>query len=211
MTRNLSRSLALVATLAGMAFLAPSANAGVLVADAQNCAGQSVDQVFMPWLDPMSYTLVPGGAFEDGAAGWSLNGASVVDGNEPWQVHGEGESRSLKIPAGKSATTDTICVGLEHPTLRFFARSSGSSLLGSVVATMTVEVLFEDAWGGQHSLPIGAVLPGFRWNPTLPYPVVANLLPLLPGERTPVRFRFRAVGGSAWQIDDVYVDPRSRG
>jgi hypothetical protein len=39
-------------------------------------------------------------------------------------------------------------------------------------------------------------------------PVIANLLPLLPGELTPVRFRFTPVGlGAAWQIDDVYVDP----
>ena len=39
--------------------------------------------------------------------------------------------------------------------------------------------------------------------------VVANLLPLLPGEHTPVAFRFTALGGD-WSIDDVYVDPYSR-
>jgi hypothetical protein len=210
LTRRTSRSLALVAALAGMAFLAPSANAGVLVATADGCPDQTSSQVFAPWLDPMSYTLVPGGTLEDGTDGWTLNGASVVSGNEPWFVHGDGESRSLRIPAGKSATSPTICVGLEHPTMRFFARSSGDSLLGSVVATLTVEVLFEDNGGNVHALPIGAVLPGSRWNPTLPLPVLANLLPLLPGEKTPVRFRFRAVGGSSWQIDDVYVDPHSR-
>jgi hypothetical protein len=210
LTRNIARSVALAATVAGMALLAPSANAGVLVADAGNCADQSVAQVFRPWLDPMNYTVVPGGTLEGGAAGWTLNGASVVSGNEPWEVHGDGESRSLKIPAGKTATTDTVCVGLEHPTLRFFAKSSGTSLLGSVVTALTVEVVFEDARGHELSLPIGAVLPNSQWSPTLPYPVVANLLPLLPGERTPVRFRFRAAGGSNWQIDDVYVDPHSR-
>jgi hypothetical protein len=193
-----------------MAVAAPSADAGVLVATADNCPDQTVDQAFLPWLDPMTYTLVPGGTLEDGAAGWSLDGAAVVSGNEPWQVHGDGEGRSLKIPAGKSATTDTICVGLEHPTLRFFAKSSGDSLLGSLVATLTVEVLFEDNSGGVHALPIGAVLPGSRWSPTLPYPILVNLLPLLPDEKTPVRFRFRAVGGAGWQIDDVYVDPHSR-
>jgi hypothetical protein len=202
--------LALVSAIAGMAFAAPSAQAGVLAASATNCADQTVDQVFRPWLDPMNYTLVPGGALEDGAGGWTLNGASVVSGNEPWQVHGDGDNRSLRIPSGKSATTDTICVGLEHPTLRFFAKSSGDSLL-SVASTLTVEVLFLDNAGGVHSLPIGAVLPGSRWSPTLPYPVVANLLPLLPGEKTPVQLRFRAAGAATWQIDDVYVDPHMRG
>jgi hypothetical protein len=210
LTRN-NRFVAVVAALAGLALSASSAQAGVLVSSATDCADQSTAQVFRPWLDPMDYTVVPHGTLEDGAAGWTLNGASVVSGNEPWQVHAAGDGKSLRIPAGKSATTDSICVGLEHPTLRFFARSTGGSLLGSLVTALTVEVLFEDNAGNVHSLPIGAVLPDSRWTPTLPYPVVANLLPLLPGERTAVRFRFSAVGGSAWQIDDVYVDPHSRG
>jgi hypothetical protein len=37
-------------------------------------------------------------------------------------------------------------------------------------------------------------------------PIVANLLPLLPGSRTPVSFRVTATSGS-WKIDDFYVDP----
>jgi hypothetical protein len=37
----------------------------------------------------------------------------------------------------------------------------------------------------------------------------ANLLPLLPGSKTAVAFRFTAVSGD-WQIDDVYVDPFTR-
>jgi hypothetical protein len=79
-----------------------------------------------------------------------------------------------------------------------------------VVATLAVEVLFEDNAGNVHSLPIGVVTPGSRWSPTLPLPVLANLLPLLPNDRTAVRFRLTAIGGSTWQVDDVYVDPRSR-
>ena len=193
-----------------MAIAAPSAQAGVLVSSATNCETQTVNKVFLPWLDVMDYTVVRNGTLEGGAAGWTLSGASVVSGNEPWGVHGAGETRSLRIPAGKSATTPSICVGLLHPTLRFFAKSSGDSLLSSVLSTLVVEVLFEDNFGNVLSLPIGVVTPGSRWSPTLPYPVLANLLPLLPNDRTAVRFRFTAVGGSTWQIDDVYVDPRSR-
>jgi hypothetical protein len=37
-----------------------------------------------------------------------------------------------------------------------------------------------------------------------------NLLPLLPGNYTPVEFRFTPQGGS-WQLDDVYVDPHHSG
>jgi hypothetical protein len=37
--------------------------------------------------------------------------------------------------------------------------------------------------------------------------VTASLLPLLPGQHTPVSFRFTALGGGDWQVDDLYVDP----
>ncbi len=39
--------------------------------------------------------------------------------------------------------------------------------------------------------------------------VVANLLPLLPGEMTPVSFRFTAQGAD-FSVDDVWVDPYAR-
>jgi hypothetical protein len=193
----------------GLAVAAPSAQAGVLVKSATDCDAQTVEQPFTRWLDPSSYVLVPNGTIESGSDGWSVAGGYATSGNEPWYVHGAGESSSMKISAGRSVTTGSMCVGLEHPTLRFFAKSSGGSLL-SLVSTLTVEVQFEDSLGNVDTLPIGTVLPGGSWQPTLPFPVVANLLPLLPGEHTAVRFRFTAVGGSNWQIDDVYVDPRSR-
>jgi hypothetical protein len=118
-------------------------------------------------------------------------------------VHGADERRSLSLPPGSAATTASMCVGVGHPTLRLFARNRGS-----VLSPLLVEVLFEDALGLQRALPVGMLAAGPEWAPTLPLPVVANLLPLLPGERTAVRFRFTpAGGGGEWQIDDVYVDP----
>ena len=48
---------------------------------------------FTPWLDPMHYTLLPGGSFEGGAAGWTLSGgARVMSGNETYKVNGAGDS-----------------------------------------------------------------------------------------------------------------------
>ena len=75
--------------------------------------------------------------------------------------------------------------------MRFFARRTSGWLLDS----LKVEVLFEGAGGQVNSLPIGLVLAGGSWQPTLPFPVLASLLPLLPGEQTPVAFRFTPVGG----------------
>ena len=54
--------------------------------------------------------------------------------------------------------------------------------------------MFDGLGGMLKSLPIGVVLGGSQWQPTLPYLVVASLLPLLPGQQTPVAFRFTPVG-----------------
>ena len=203
-------SLIAAAAAATAAFAAPPASAGILVSTATNCDTAVLEQPFKRWLDYSSYTLLRNGTFEAGAKNWTLSKSSVVAGNESYYVHGAGERYSLSIKPGGSATSSSICVGLDRPTMRFFAVSSGSSILGGVLSALTVEVLFEDNAGRVIALPIGTVTPSSRWNPTLPLPVVANLLPLLPNQRTAVAFRFRAIGGAEWRIDDVYVDPRSR-
>jgi len=191
-----------LASFAALALLAPAANAGPLVASAPDCSSGG-DPVFAPWLDPSSYVIDQGGGFEDGANGWSLSGSSVVSGNESYSVHGAGDSHSLSIPAGGSATSATACVGIENPSIRFFVRSSG----GSPFSSLHVDVLFETAAGNVNSLPIGNVGAGGSWDPSPVMPVLANLLPLLPGNHTPVQFQFTPVGSADWQIDDLYVDP----
>lgn len=206
-TRRLAALIAACLTLT-LALLAPAANAGPLVASATGCDDPALENPFLPWLDPADYVLAPDGTLEDGAAGWTLAGAATVSGNEPFYVHGAHESRSLEIAPGGSATTPAMCVGIEHPTLRLFASRSGGSLL----STLRVEVLFEDAGGSVHSLMIGTAVAGSSWQPTPAMPVVANLLPLLPGDATAVAFRFVPEGPAAtWRIDDVYVDPRKIG
>jgi hypothetical protein len=197
---------ALAAVLAGGVLAAP-AHAGLLVESAPSCAPESLEQEFLPWLDPAYYTLAPGGRAES-TDGWSaLDGAEIVDGNEPWKVAGDGDSHSLRLGAGDSATTDTACVGIDHPTLRFFARSKDTGLL----SLLKVDVTAETALGVPVTLPAGVVLPtGGAWTPTLPMLLAPSLLPLLPGEMTPVRFTFTPVGRGTWNIDDVHVDPHRR-
>jgi hypothetical protein len=199
--------LATAASLIALAAGAVTAQAGPLVQSATNCEDQTFEQPFLPWADVANYVLAPNGTFEQGASRWTLSGgASVVAGNESYYVHGGGESSSLALPAGSVGTSDAMCVGIEHPTLRIFARNTGAQL-----STLTVEVLFEDAGGSMHALTIGRLTAGLGWQPSAVMPIVANLLPLLPGERTAVAFRFSTGRGGAWQIDDVYVDPyRSR-
>jgi hypothetical protein len=195
--------IGVVSTMVAALAVASPASAGVLVQTTTSCDGQALSKPFAPWLDPMSYTLVPGGSMEGGAAGWKLSGgAHVVAGNEPWQVNNSGDSASLRLPAGSSAVSAPICVGLTHPTLRLFARKN-SGLLSALAVSVRVPLQA----GGTLELPFGVVAAGGRWTPTLPMLFVANALPLLPGQYTPVSFRFTPLLGGDWQIDDVYVDP----
>jgi hypothetical protein len=206
MYRPARRLLPAVAACAIAALAAPAANAGVLVSSATSCDNPTVEHPFTSWGDIASYVLAPGGTLEGATAAWSLSaGVLTVAGNEPWYVHGAGESTSLFLNSGGSATTGSMCVGIEHPDVRFFARNNGS-----LTSTLQLEVLFEDASGNVHSLTIGQVAGGNGWDVTPIYPVVANLLPLLPGSHTAVAFRFTAQGGP-WQIDDIYVDPWRKG
>jgi hypothetical protein len=188
------------AIAAALAAPAP-ASAGVLVADATGCESQAFSQPFLPWADPASYTLQPGGDFEAGSRKWF--GGTVVSGNEPWSVGAASDSGSLHLSAGNASVSPSICVGIEHPDIRFFAKGS------SPAATLRVEVLFEDAAGNVQSAPIGAVTGTGDWALTPPFAIVANLLPLLPGSHTAVAFKLTAVTG-CWKVDDFYVDPFAR-
>ena len=186
---------------------AAPAQAGLLVQSASPCATPQLSQPFTPWLDYAQYTLAPGGRAES-EAGWDLEGgASIVPGNEPWNVMDAADASSLKLTAGSKATTDAMCVGIDHPTLRFFSRSTGTGLLSS----LSVNVLLEDHLGLITKLPVAVQLPHSQWSPGSASVILGSLLPLLPGEMTPVAFEFRPNGPGTWYVDDVLVDPFRKG
>ena len=56
---------AAVAT-AALAVGAPAANAGLLVASANNCSPKPTIKAFAAWGDSLDYQLAPGGSFEVG-------------------------------------------------------------------------------------------------------------------------------------------------
>jgi hypothetical protein len=130
-----------------------------------DCSGQTLDRTFLPWGDPALYTPVP--------AGWT----------------------SVSLPAGSSATTAPVCIGLGHPTVRFFARNTGDPL----------SLLRVSAVVGETELPIGRVPAGGVWAPSPPLLLGVNLL-----GADSVAFKFAADGGS-WSVGGVYVDPYKKG
>ena len=197
MSRLLAFAVALVAALL---CTAPAAEAA--------CPPQPAKQAFKPWLDLANYTLTEGGAFEQSTTAWTLSGARVVTGNEPYYLNAPRDARSLLLGSGGVATSPATCVSLEHPTVRFMVRSTGSPL-----GVLAVQALVRDGNGLLDVVPMGVVTGlGSAWRPSLPMVLANGLVGSLVDGSADVRFRFTVLGlGGAFQVDDVFVDPYRRG
>jgi hypothetical protein len=196
--RRLTLATPLIALLFAVLSIAP-AEAGA------SCGSRIVSQPFAPWRDLGHYFLLPGGDLES-TSGWTLGGgARLVNGNEPFQVHGAGDGKSLELPKGGWARSTSTCVDSDEPTMRFFVRNTGSPL-----STLAVEARIRTTVLGlttDTTLPVGVVLGTTQsWQPSLPVLFKLSLNQLLGGTTT-VDFRFTTIGLGDWQVDDVYVDP----
>jgi hypothetical protein len=197
--------------LAAVALLAlPTAQASASSRAAARCAGQSFTQTFRPWNDRGSYTLAPGADIEGDLAGWTLTaGAMPVAENEPFHVGGPLDSHSLALPDGSSATTAPVCIGLNYPFFRVFARNSGSTN-----SALQVDVLYLNPAGHVlDSQSVGQLRGSSAWAPSRRVSLAIGQTGLgRTGGTMPVAFRFTPAGsGGNWQIDDLYVDPYARG
>lgn len=188
---------------------APAAHANVLSLLPGSCSGESYGQTFAQFGDANLYTLVPGGDFETGGLPWTnTGGAAVTDGNESFNVGGAGDSSSLALPAGSSTTGPAVCANIYKPTLRFFARNTGSS-----ASRLNVDVYYPGLLGSVRTARVGTIAAGPDWGPTAEKQLtVTNLLATLSLSRTVIAFRFTPADSAGdWAIDDVYVDPKMRG
>jgi hypothetical protein len=205
---TLSRNKLLAAAVCGLGVLAaaPAAQAATAAAPASCTPQPATGRPFAPWDDFGFYSLVPGGDVEGDLAGWTLDGAQVAEGNEPFQAGGAGDHRSLALAEGDSVTTAPICVDDTYPWFRFFARNTAGRK-----AKLRVEVLYTDVNGnlreegtGDYAtresdwLPTGSLAIDVDWDK-------------VPGGTVLVSFRFTAESNSSFLVDDVYVDPMARG
>ena len=199
------RKILLSAALAATALIVlpvSSANA-LLLETTRDCEARAITNPFAPWGDNADYVLAPDGAVENGAGEWTLRGgAQVVQGNSPFYSRSSSDTRSLFIPKGGSVTSGTMCIGKEHPTIRFFAKNQSSW-----TSFLDVQVEVETVFGREISLPIGIERGNQVWEPSSSMRLIVNYLNLRPNTYTPVEFKFSARNGD-WLIDDVYIDPK---
>ena len=192
--------VAIVGILVTLAVPATS-GAGLLFTGAAETCDNDPTQAFSRWGDGAQYALVGGGAFESGDPGWTLSGgAKLVAGNEPYYLEARGDSRSLLIPAGATAISPTSCFAFGDWHLRFVARNAGSAK-----GSLKVDVVVRSLLGVLSILDGGTVTPSGTWAPSSRVSaLLSNVGGLLPTRAVAVRLR---ATGTAYQVDDVYLDP----
>jgi hypothetical protein len=157
--------------------------------DDAGCGDEDVVNPFARWHDDGDYTLVAD--FEDDLEDWTLDGgARAADGNERFAVGDEGDSTSLQLPAGATATSPPICVPDGAASARFFARAAKRGRL-------RVDMLAVDAYGTRRAATLRGR--GRGWRPS------RRIALLHDAGVEQVALRFTAVRGS-WRVDDLYVD-----
>jgi hypothetical protein len=194
------------ARLAALLLLAPLA-AGAFGASAQACSYPGARPVFAPWGDQHNYVLAPDGGFEAGGAGWALRGGSAVaDGNESYQINGPGDSHSLLLPAGSTATSPPICMSIDTPLFRFVARNGGDPS-----SRLRVDAVYS-LLGLVHTNVVNTITAGASWQPSRQMSTVLGLSTII-GTILPssIEVSFTPLDSTGqWQIDDLYVDPFAR-
>lgn len=168
---------------------APTAQADLVNLNA--CNSNALSQPFLPWGDPSSYELAPGGTFSDSS--WTLSGrATRVSGGEPWAVTGTPSTSSLSLPGGSSATSPATCVTAAYPTVRFFVGGSG---------LLAVSMVYNGL-----AIPAGVAIGGGSWAPS-PVAITASAITgALNGGTAQVELRFTSLLGSP-KVSDVFIDP----
>ena len=196
--------VALGAMLVAALATTSTAKAGLIGTGSASYCDPIASQAFSQWGDTSRYTLMPNGGFESGSASWALSGgARVVSGNEPYFLRQRSDSHSLLLPAGSSAYSATMCFALGDWHLRFLMKNVGSSK-----GSLHVSVIVPSLVGGLLTvLDGGTVTTGGSWAPSPRLALLLSNVTSLLGTRA-VAFRFTPVGsGSAFQIDDAYLDP----
>jgi hypothetical protein len=199
-----SRLRVVASRIAALACLGLFAVPGVAFA---SCPAPPVTTPFSQWGDSNDYFLIPGGSFEgtDDQLGWTLSGASLTSENEPFFANNDGDTQSLTITGGGSATSPFFCVDNTMTSLRFFAQQATAG------GGLRVQALVQTS-DGVTTAPVAHL-----WDGSMPSWAPTDVIPgdtsgLSDDQTLMVALRFTVRNPAAsWQIDDVYVDPYRSG
>jgi hypothetical protein len=175
----------------------------------ETCSYPDVVRPFLRFDDSRDYVLAPGGDFEDRYGhGWELSASKVAAGNARYHVGGSEDHRSLRMSTFGTTMSPTMCVDLNMPTFRFFARALDTT------TNLKVEVAYPDS--ADPSFEQVALLVGNDYDHVWALTEDVVLSPerggTVFGGRGAV-MRFTVIGTSpdkagAWRVDDIYIDPR---
>ncbi len=195
----MSRKLKLLTMTVPAAIAALFSASLATAAPTPTCPTVSSSPVFAQWGDLSPYVLSQGGSMED-TKWWK--GATFVADNDPYKLAGAGK-RALRLANGSSATSAWVCQGSSYPTMRFMVRNPGS-------ASAKLDVLMSVS-GVPFTLKLATITAGPTWVPS---PIISVPTALLPDgfNVSGVQVAFVASGtGADFRVDDLFIDPRSRG
>jgi hypothetical protein len=201
MPRKLSRGKRL-ATLTAIAAGALATAPGAALAA---CPDLPTSQPFALWGDAANYSLAPGGNFE-GSLTWARTGApTLVAPSNPFVLSGPG-LRSVRLRGQDSITSPTVCVSDIHPYMRFVARAQDTT------SRLVLEVLWTDDGVNKVDVLEEHQADEYQvWKPSKLVPLGTKLPTGSKGAHE-VRLRLKLKDGAgSWLVDDVFIDPASRG
>lgn len=164
----------------------------------QSCSEVATFQAFKPFGDTANYAFAPGGHFENGTAGWSLSGASVVSANDTTGVYGG--SKALRIADGGRVVSPWFCVTPENPHFRYVTYG------GEIEMEIDYKVIGDSDIDDDL---VGETNGGSRWAPSKMHELATEIPSSKLSKGVVARIIFEAEDNV--YVDNVLVDPYRRG
>lgn len=164
----------------------------------ETCGETVAFKAFAAFGDQADYAFAPGGTFEQGAAGWSLDQAQVVSGNETAGVYAG--SRSLFIRDRGRAVSPWFCVTADHPHFRYVAR--GGEIEMEIDYKIVGDDDIDDDLVGETNAPRS-------WAASQQHELATEIPSSKLSKGVVARIIFEAED-DVW-VDNVLVDPYRRG
>lgn len=189
---------AVAETTAAVAQTAEAVTAPVVGEMTQSCGETPSFKAFAAFGDQADYAFAPGGSFEQGAAGWSLDKAQVVGGNESAGIF-PGE-RSLFIKDRGRVVSPWFCVTANHPHFRYVTRG------GEIEMEIDYRVVGDDDIDDKL---VGETNGGKGWGASKSHELATKIPASKLKKGIVARIVFEAEDDV--YVDNVLVDPYRRG